>query len=184
MIFAHPNPRAQALQERGAAALAGVMQLAALLALLFAFSDTRLFLLIGVALALLALMLPVLMLTAASPALEVTDDALILHPRVWRSRAVPWSAVRALKPHPLLPLPESESMRRTMVGRANYQPVCGVLIVIPSLPLPYRILGVFAGEGFTGAIALTSRTHADYDAALREIEARSGKAVEWEHKKN
>jgi hypothetical protein len=43
---------------------------------------------------------------------------------------------------------------------------------------------VFAGEGFTGAIALTSRTHADYDAALREIEARSGKAVEWEHKKN
>lgn len=170
MIFAHPNPRTQALQERGGAALALVMLLASFIALLLALSNPRLILMAGVSLTLLALAAPVLMLTAASPTLEVTEDALILHPLVWRRRTLPWSAIRALKPHPLLPLPDSETARRRLVGQRRYQPARGMLIVIPLLPLPYRILGLFSGEGFTGAIAVTNRAHRDYDAAISAIE--------------
>lgn len=169
MIFTHPNSRVQALQERGGAALASVMLLASLIAFLLALSNPRLILMFGAGLTLLALTAPVVMLTAASPAIEITDDALILRPLVWRRRALPWGSIRAIKPHPLLPLPESETARRRLVGRRKYQPARGMLIVIPSLPLQYRILGLFSGEGFTGAIAITSRTHNDYDAAISAI---------------
>jgi hypothetical protein len=178
MIFDHPNPRLHTLQERGAAVLAAVMLIAALLSLLIAFNEPRLILMVGVSIVLVLLATPVLMVTAASPALEVTDEALVLHSRVWPRRAVPWSRIRAITPHPLLPPPDSETLRRAAVGRTNYQPARGVLIIVPSLPLPYRFSGLFAGQGFTGALALTSRTHARYDAALSEIEQRLAAALQ------
>ena len=178
LIFAHPKPRAQALQERGAAVLAGLMALAGIAAILFGLGDGRLFLMLGVGVALLLLTLPVIMLTAASPAIEITDEVLILLPSVWRRRAVLWADIRAIKDHPLLPVQDGETLRRAMVGRRKYQMARGVLIVIPSLPLQYRVLGLFAGEGFTGAIAVTSRTHVDYDAAISEIEGRAEAAVQ------
>ena len=41
---------------------------------------------------------------------------------------------------------------------------------IPSLPLPYRFTGLFAGEGFRGVIGLTNRTHTDYERLIEQVE--------------
>ena len=172
MLISHPNPRTDALRQYGGAILALIMALAGLAAIAFGLSDGRLLLMIGVGVALWALIAPVIMLSAASPAVEITDDALIVRSRVWGHHAVPWAAIRDIIEHPLLPPEDGERLRRTAVGRAKYTPERGKLIVAPPLPLPFRFLGKFAGVGFTGAIAVTSRAHRDYDRAISEIEAR------------
>jgi len=176
MIFSHPNPRTDALRQYGGAALALIMAVAGLAALILGLTDGRFLLMIGVGIACWLLIAPVIMLSAASPAVEITDDALIVHSRVWGRHAVPWAAIRDITEHPLLPPEDGERLRRRMVGRAKYAPERGKLIVAPPLPLPFRFLGKFAGVGFTGAIAVTSRAHRDYDRVIVEIEARWGAA--------
>jgi hypothetical protein len=47
------------------------------------------------------------------------------------------------------------------------------MLVIPSLPAPYRIAGFLAGEGAKPVIALTTRTHSDYDALVEAIQIRT-----------
>ncbi len=172
MLFAHPNPTSDSLRQIGGAALAALMALAGAAALLFGLGDARLRLMIPVALAVWALVAPVVMLAFASPAVEVTEGALVVHSRVSGRRAVPWAAISAIKDDPLLPTENGEAVRRIMVGRRKYQTPRGRLLVIPALPLPYRFLGLFAGEGLTGALAITNRTHRDYDRAMAEIERR------------
>lgn len=110
------------------------------------------------------------MQTALAPPITLHNDGLTLHPVVWRERHVPWSAVRAVRPNPLLPPENTESVRRAVEGRRRYQPARGVLVIIPSLPLQYRIAGFFAGEGFTGVIALGSRTHVNDDSLLAGVQ--------------
>ena len=44
------------------------------------------------------------------------------------------------------------------------------IVIIPSLPLPYRFTGLFAGEGFVGVIGLTNRTHSDYERLIEQVE--------------
>ena len=172
MLITHPKPRLDALRQYGGAALALVMALAGLGAILLGLSNGRLLLLIPAGVMCWLLIAPVIMLSAASPAVEITDAALIVRSKVWGRHAVPWSAIRAIMDDPLLPPEEGEKVRRAAVGRANYAPERGKLIVAPTLPLPFRFLGRFAGVGFTGAIAVTSRAHRDYDTAIAEIEAR------------
>lgn len=172
MIFSHPNPRTDALRQYGGAALALIMALAGLAAILLGLSDGRLLLMIAVGVACWLLIAPVIMLSAASPALEITDAALVVRSKVWGRHAVPWASIRAVTENPLLPPEDGERVRRSLVGRGRYQPERGKLIVMPTLPLPFRFLGKFAGIGFTGAIAVTSRAHRDYDRAIAEIEAR------------
>ena len=83
-----------------------------------------------------------------------------------------WAAIRDIMDDPLLPPEDGERVRRAVVGRTRYQPERGKLIVMPTLPLPFRFLGKFSGVGFTGAIAVTSRAHRDYDRVIADIEAR------------
>ena len=85
---------------------------------------------------------------------------------------MPWASIRSITDNPLLPAEDGEKVRRAVVGRSRYAPERGKLIVMPTLPLPFRFLGKFAGVGFTGAIAVTSRAHRDYDHVIAEIEAR------------
>ena len=75
----------------------------------------------------------------------------------------------AVKPYPLLPPADAEVTRKALAGRKKYRPAEGVMLVIPALPLPYRFGGFFPGEGFTPVIAVTTRTHTDYDDLVRQI---------------
>ncbi len=117
----------------------------------------------------LVLALPVLMLTAIAPAVTVSDEGITLKPTIWKARFINWSDVQAIKPFPLLPSPESETNRKTGVGRKNYRPAEGIMLVIPSLPVQYRIAGFFAGERAAPIIALTNRAHTDYDKLAKTI---------------
>jgi hypothetical protein len=117
-----------------------------------------------------------MLLTSATPAVTVSADGITIQPRVWRERFVRWDEVRAVKPYPLLPPKDVEAERRAFVGKKRYRPAEGIMLVIPSLPLTYRFTGLFAGEGFTGVIALTNRTHRDYEALVRQVEKSTGLA--------
>ena len=114
----------------------------------------------------------VLLLTVATPAVSLDAEGLTVHPLIWRSRSVRWEAVRAVKPYPLLPQPETEISRQYMTGRQNYRPATGIMLIVPDLPLPYRVTGVLAGEGFTPVFAITTRTHTAYDELVEQIESR------------
>ncbi len=118
----------------------------------------------------LLLIAPVLMLTSATPAVSIAADGIMIQPRVWRERFVAWADVRAVKDYPLLPPRDAEVTRRAMVGKKRYRAAEGKMLIIPSLPLQYRFTGLFAGEGFTGVIALTNRSHTNYDALIKQVE--------------
>jgi hypothetical protein len=168
----HPRPTTDRLAQYGGFGLLVVMIAAALgqVALALTLRATPgLPLLLLSALVTLALVAPVLMLTSATPAVSVAPEGITIQPRVWRERFVRWGDVHAIKDYPLLPPKDAEAGRRALVGRSQYRPAEGKMLVIPSLPLPYRFTGLFAGEGFTGVIGLTNRTHTDYDALIRQV---------------
>jgi hypothetical protein len=116
----------------------------------------------------------VLMLTTATPPVTVSAEGLTLTPRLWPAQTVAWADVRAVKPYPLLPGADAEVGRRALVGRARYRPAEGIMLVIPGLPGYYRITGFLAGAGFTPVIALTNRTHTDYDTLVAAVRRYAG----------
>lgn len=171
MTFSHPNPRLERITQIGAALLIAVMPIAAIgqFALVLMGLPVLLFLITGVIT--LLLIAPVVMLTTATPAVTVAPDGLTIHPLLWRDRFISWREVLALKDYPLLPPKDAEVGRRTFVGRKGYHPAAGIMLIIPSLPVQYRFTGLFAGEGFTGVIALSNRTHERYDELVERVNA-------------
>lgn len=162
MYFPPLNPRAYALSQfvtagAIAALLASVpFQVFAGLAIPGA--------LLFVVTALLSLLLawPLLLNLRATPPVTVEDSGIMLTPRVGRPAFVAWKSVREVKPYPLLPPTEAETLRRAMAGRKKYAAAEGIMLTSDALPWPYRAVGWFAGEGFRGAFAVTSRSHRDY----------------------
>ena len=158
----HPNPLLDRATQYGALTLAVIMLLSVPLQVLLTVLGAPGGLFVITALIVLALTPTVLMLTATTPAVTLQADGIWLEPHIWRRRFVPWEQVTALKVYPLIPKENEEVQRRTFVGRKNYTPTAGVMLVIPSLPLQYRIAAFFAGENGKGIVALTSRTHTEY----------------------
>lgn len=165
----HPKPRLDRLTQYGAMALLLVMALTVPLQILLALlgAPAFLFLLTAIFTALLAPF--ILMLTTATPAVTVAPEGITVQPVVWRQRFVPWSDVTAIKDYPLLPQPDAELSRKVMTGRKRYQPAEGLMLLIPALPVQYRITGFLAGEGFTPVIAVTNRAHSRYDVLVKKI---------------
>lgn len=115
----------------------------------------------------LLLLLPLMLYSAATPPVTVSETGLTLHPVIWPSQTIRWDQVEAIKRYPLLPPTDTETVRRTAVGRHKYQPADGLMLVIPDLRLPYRAVGFFTGEGLKPAVAFTNRSHTDYDRLTR-----------------
>ncbi len=165
----HPNPLLDRITQYAALALAVVMLVSVPLQVLLTVLGAPGGLFIVTALVVLALTPPVIMLTATTPAVTLQADGLWLEPRVWQRRFIPWEQVEALKEYPLIPKENEEVQRRTFVGRKNYAPVQGIMLVIPSLPLQYRIAAFFAGESGKGIVALTTRTHTEYPKLRKKL---------------
>lgn len=165
----HLHPRLDRLTQTAALALAVVMTLAALAQVGIALA-AGLPLFLATALLTLGLVPIALIPTTIAPTVTVSDEGLTIAPLFWRRQSVPWAAVGALKPNPLLPPANTETGRRLISGRRHYEPARGVIVVLPNLPPQYRIVGFFAGEGFTSVITLGSRTHTAYDTLLASIE--------------
>jgi len=161
--FDHPNPLADRTTQYlglGVSVLLGGLIAVQIPALLLGFPLLIVILIVVTC----VLMLPVsLMWTAATPGVSVSDEGITLHPLIWRDQFVAWGAITQAKPYPLLPSPDTEITRKALVGRRKFKAAEGVMLVIPSLGLPYQCHGLFAGEGFHGAIGLTNRTHRDYE---------------------
>lgn len=165
----HPSPLLNRIVHYGAALLSVVMLIIAVMMLILAVTLPN----GGVSIiisAITLLLIPfVVMLTAATPPVTVTAAGLQITPLIWKGHFIPWDAVQAMKPYPLLPQPGAETERRALVGRKRYRPAEGVMLLIPSLPPQYRITGFLAGEGLTPVIALTSRSHSDYPTLLNQL---------------
>ena len=118
----------------------------------------------------LGLIAPVMMLTSATPAVSVAAEGITIQPRVWRGR---FRALGGRAGGQGLSAAAAEGHRGRSGGRwsggRRYRAAEGKMLVIPSLPLPYRFTGLFAGEGFTGVIGLTNRTHTDYEALIKQV---------------
>lgn len=164
-----PQPGIYRLTQRlTAAVMLGVVLAAPLqIALAAALGNAPLFYLTGV-LSLL-LLLPLLLYSTATPPVTLTETGLVLHPAIWPSQTVSWHQVEAIRRYPLLPPPDTEAVRKAAVGRQKYRPADGLMLVIPSLSLPYRAVGFFTGEGLRPVVAFTNRTHSDYDRLARTL---------------
>ena len=167
--FRHPNPVLKRLVEVGALVVCVALVLSAGLLLLIPplVGAPSGFLLASPLTLLLAI--PVLMLTVDAPAVTVSNKGLSLHPVVWKDRFVPWDEVVSVDVYPLLPHADTEITRRYAIGKRRYRPAQGIMLLIPSLPLPYRIAGFLAGTGARPIIALTNRAHVDYDHLLEIV---------------
>lgn len=171
----HPNPARYRLMQSIGAALMLVIVLSVPLQIGLAFVTGGLLFLLTAPLTLLML-LPLAMMTSATPPLTINESGLTLKPLLWPDRVIAWDEIRAVKPYPLLPPQDSEMIRRALVGRKKYQVAEGIMLVIPGLPLQYRAAGFFAGEGFTPVVAITNRTHTGYDRLVKQVRLHTGDA--------
>ena len=167
----HPSPVIDRLTQYGALAFIALALLLLIGQLALAAVGVAPIAIVLTAITLLALLPGALWLTTATPPVEVESDGLIIAPLIWPRRRVAWADVRTVIPYPLLPEPQSERARQAMVGRRKYRPAEGMLLLIPALPWYYRFTGFFSGVGFTPAIALTNRTHRDYETLILEVRA-------------
>ncbi|MEQ8677732.1 MAG: hypothetical protein RLP44_04020 [Aggregatilineales bacterium] len=174
--FNHPKPTLSRIIQYGALAAAGILLIAALLQILIALTDSPDgFILIAFVTALLAL--PLLMLTAVAPAVTVNDAGLTIHTPIWKDRHIAWSEISAVKVYPLLPAEDAEVTRKFTVGQIKYRTAQGIMLVIPALPVQYRIAGFLAGERAKPIIALTNRAHADYETLVKLILSQTDSAI-------
>jgi hypothetical protein len=174
MYSAHPKPWLDRLTQYGAVVMLVFILVSVPVQLVLALTGLSLFAWTAIFTLLLGPF--VLLLTVATPAVSLSAEGLTIQPMIWKTRFVPWSAVKAVKPYPLLPPPDTEISRQHLSGRKNYRPAAGMMLVLPDLPLPYRVTGVLAGEGFIPVIAITNRTHTGYDRLVKQIRKHVGES--------
>jgi len=114
---------------------------------------------------------PVAMLLSISPPLIIDEDGLTIAPFWGAPQRIAWDEIVAMQPYPLLPQPEQETEWRIMRGRKRYRAAEGYMLIIPRLPMRYRVAGFFAGVRGKPLIAFTNRAHSDYDTLLQRVQA-------------
>lgn len=113
-----------------------------------------------------------LALACLHPELTAFEDGLLLRPLVGRAVRLPWSALAALEPHPLIF--NDEGIGRLLHGK-NYRPRAGLLVVVrpgSGLPARYRLVDLVTGGPGRPAFAISSATHADYEGLEKLIRKR------------
>lgn len=161
-LFQHPNPNLQRLWHFATAGLIMVMLISVPLQIWLAISLGSGAFVVSAVLVLL-LVAPLMMVITATPAIELDQSGIRLRPHIWGEAHIPWQAITRVKRYPLLPDRNQEVGRRVMVGRKRYREAAGIMLVAPSLPWQYRVTGYFTGEAGKPIIAITNRTHTDYD---------------------
>jgi hypothetical protein len=161
--FPAKQPRIYRLSQAVLMVTAVILAVSAPLQVILALNIAGAGMFIMTALLSLALMLPLILMSSATPPVTISREGLTVQPWLGRTVVVPWSAVKEVKPYSLMPPEDSETVRRAMVGRKKYRGATGLMLVCEGLPWRYRVVGAFAGEGFAPVVAITNRSHADYD---------------------
>lgn len=167
-VHRHPKTRLNNLIQYGAIVVVGLLLVSAPLQIVLTLTGAPEGFIVS-ALFTVLLAAPVLMLTAVAPPVTVDETGIMLKPLIWKKRFVPWSDVQAVKVFPLLPTEEQEINRKWVVGRNNYRAAQGIMLLIPGLPVQYRIAGFLAGERGRPIIALTNRAHTDYEHLVKIV---------------
>lgn len=159
------NPQAYRLSQMTALALSALLLVSSPLQVVLALSVPSAGMFVVSALLSLVLVLPLVLMASNTPPVTLSPDGITLQP--WPDSTTPttigWDAVKEIKPYPLLPPEDAETVRKVMVGKKNYRPAEGLMFVCEGLPWRYRVVGFFCGEGFKPVFAVTNRSHADYD---------------------
>jgi hypothetical protein len=165
-----PSPTLYRVQQSLAAVLLALIVLASsglfVLALLI---SAPLMVLMAVLLAMLAA--PVIMLLSISPPLTLDDEGFTLQPFWGKEQRIAWADIESMRVYPLLPQPDQEVERRLVEGRKRYRAAEGYMLLIPRLPWRYRAGGFFAGLRGQSIVALTNRSHSDYDTLIQRVQA-------------
>lgn len=167
------NPRVARISAWTAAAFVVLLALSLPMWVLMGFTSPRALLLVFMIIPTVLFLPAVVYLSAATPPVTLTDEGVRLRPMVlWREKFIAWGDIEAAKPYPLIPSPETEIVRKALVGRRKYAAADGIMLVSSALPLPYRIVGFFAGQGTKGVVAFTNRTHANYETLVKFVAKR------------
>lgn len=157
----HPNMSIYKVQQ---IALIGILILAviasALLLVVAVMLSAPLFIIMSVLVLLLAM--PLLMALVNTPPVTIREEGLLLERFIGGNHLIIWDDIEAIEPYPLLPQADQEILKQYFVGRKKYRAAEGIMLIVPSLPLPYRIAGILAAAERKPVIALTNRAHGDY----------------------
>src|SRR5690606_35824128 len=104
-----------------------------------------------------------------TPPVTISDEGLKIQGFMGREQMIAWNDIQKVSEYPLLPQANQEILKQYLVGRKNYRPAEGIMLIIPRLHFLYRFAGFLAGENGTPIIAFTNRTHTDYDTLKRRI---------------
>lgn len=167
-IYTHPNPKLNYLAHAIARVMVGMLWLS-VVAQLFLVALLSAPVMLFSALLTAILSAPLLMFLYATPPIQLTQSGLKICPPYGKSQFIPWAAIHEIRDYPLLPTPDQEAERRIWVGRKHYQPARGKLLLVVGLPWPYRVMSFFAGVYPSPAIAITNRTHMNYDQLVKVI---------------
>lgn len=163
----HPQPARYRLAQYAGLALLIVMLLTVPLQLVLAATVGGVFGMTAFLTLLLAA--PVVMGLSATPPVRVDAEGITIQPLIWPDRFIPWEDVLEVKDYTLLPSPNNEVGRKVMEGRKKYRAAEGKMLIVRGLPFPYYVTAFFAGERGRAIIALTNRTHSDYDRLIRTV---------------
>lgn len=117
----------------------------------------------------LLLVAPMLLYLVTTPTVSLTDAGMMIHPFIGKAHHLAWDDIDRVAYYPLLPRQNHEVNKRLVVGRKRYKPAEGIMLISSQLPQVYRVGGVFAGERGRKLIALTNRTHNNYDYLHKQV---------------
>ena len=161
--FPARSPRGYRISQWVLAGTVGVLAVSAPLQVILALTIPGGGMFVLTAILSLALILPLILMMSATPPVTLSREGITIQPGIGKPSIITWRDIKEVKPYPLLPPEDSETTRRLMVGRKKYRPAAGTMFICEGLPWRYRIVGAFAGEGFAPAVAVTNRTHLEYD---------------------
>jgi len=124
----------------------------------------------------LTLIAPLILFLTATPTVSVDEQGITVHPFIGKAHQIDWEHITDIKEYPLLPRRGQEVNKRLIVGRKQYKQAEGIMLITPKLPLLYMVSGFFVGEYGRKIIAVTNRTHVDYDHLSKHVKKYVGKA--------
>jgi hypothetical protein len=124
----------------------------------------------------LTLVAPLILYLMTTPTVSVDEQGITVYPFIGKPRHVDWEHITDIKEYPLLPRRGQEVNKRILVGREQYQRAEGIMLISPQFPMLNSVGGFFTGEYGRKIIALTNRTHIDYDRLSKQVMKYSGKA--------
>lgn len=164
----HPNVSLYKMQQIGLTILLITAVFAAFMLIVMAIMlSAPLFVIMSIIL--LMLSSPLLMALVNTPPVTVSDEGILLERFIGGKHLIVWDDIERIEPYPLLPQANQEILKQYLIGRNKYRAAEGIMLIVPSLSLPYRIAGLLAETGKMPIIALTNRTHSDYETLKHRI---------------